>query len=141
MNPPCVAIVGASGAVGAEMLAVLEQRRFPVGELRLLASARSAGRTLRFAGAEHAVAELCEDSFAGVDFALFSAGGLKHWAPRRLTPAIFFARVAALMLAYTGARGHWGRGRSNDDEHHLPACPERRYGEDYALSPSRSTGP
>ena len=70
-----LAIAGATGAVGAEMLKCLEQRDFPVGKLTLLASARSAGRTLHFRGEEITVQELGHDSFAGVDIALFSAGG------------------------------------------------------------------
>ena len=70
-----VAIVGATGAVGVEMIKVLERRNFPVGTLRLLASARSAGKTQTFKGTTVTVEELTEDSFAGVDIALFSAGG------------------------------------------------------------------
>lgn len=70
-----VAIVGATGAVGVEMIQVLERRNFPVEELRLLASARSAGKKLSFRGEEQTVQELREDSFAGIDVALFSAGG------------------------------------------------------------------
>ncbi len=69
-----VAIVGASGAVGVEMMRVLERRQFPLRELRLLASARSAGRKLPFQGQEIAISELTPASFSGVDFALFSAG-------------------------------------------------------------------
>ncbi|MBE2180103.1 MAG: aspartate-semialdehyde dehydrogenase [Chthoniobacterales bacterium] len=78
-----VAIAGATGAVGIEMLRVLERRDFPVGRLTLLASARSAGMTLDFRGEPVGVAELTPDSFAGVDFALFSAGGSisKEFAP------------------------------------------------------------
>ena len=70
-----IAIVGATGAVGVELLDVLERRAFPVGNLRLLASSRSAGKTLRFRGVEHAVEQLRDDSFAGIDVAFFSAGG------------------------------------------------------------------
>jgi len=69
-----VAVVGATGAVGVEMIKVLERRNFPVGKLVLLASARSAGKTLPFHGKPVTVEELTEDSFAGVDIALFSAG-------------------------------------------------------------------
>jgi aspartate-semialdehyde dehydrogenase len=78
-----VAVVGATGAVGVEMARCLEQRNFPVRELRLLASQRSVGKTQRFRGRDVAVAELTEDSFAGVDIALFSAGGSisKRFAP------------------------------------------------------------
>jgi aspartate-semialdehyde dehydrogenase len=70
-----VAVVGATGAVGTDMLNVLEARGFPVGELTLLASARSAGKTLQFKGKEYTIKELKADSFTGVDIALFSAGG------------------------------------------------------------------
>ena len=70
-----VAIVGATGAVGIEMLKTLENRNFPVSELSLLASKRSAGKKLTFKGKEIAVQELTMDSFKGVDVALFSAGG------------------------------------------------------------------
>ena len=74
-NPPHLAIVGATGAVGEEMLKCLEQRDFQIGELTLLASARSAGKTLGFRGEEHVIKELRHDSFSGIDVALFSAGG------------------------------------------------------------------
>ena len=70
-----VAIVGASGAVGVEMLRVMERRNFPVASLRLLASPRSAGKTLAFRGEEHTVEPLHLNSFEGIDIALFSAGG------------------------------------------------------------------
>ncbi|MFO7822103.1 MAG: aspartate-semialdehyde dehydrogenase [Lentisphaeria bacterium] len=69
-----VAIAGATGAVGQEMLLTLERHKFPVDELKLLASARSVGKEMEFAGRKIAVEELTKDSFAGVDFALFSAG-------------------------------------------------------------------
>ena len=70
-----IAIVGATGAVGLELLDVLERRAFPVGSLRLLASARSAGKKLQFRGDDIEVQELCENSFSGIDIAFFSAGG------------------------------------------------------------------
>ncbi|MGC3991288.1 MAG: aspartate-semialdehyde dehydrogenase [Chthoniobacteraceae bacterium] len=78
-----VAIVGATGAVGIEMIKVLERRNFPVGKLTLLASARSAGKELPAFGENVKVTELREDSFDGVDIALFSAGGgiSKQYAP------------------------------------------------------------
>jgi aspartate-semialdehyde dehydrogenase len=78
-----VAIVGASGAVGVELVRCLEERGFPVSELRLFASARSAGKTLQFRGNPVRIAELDEHSFHGVDLALFSAGGAtsKRYAP------------------------------------------------------------
>lgn len=78
-----VAIVGATGAVGEEMRRVLEQRDFPVKDIRLLASERSAGRRLTFKRVGIAVKELTKDSFKGIDIALFSAGGSisKEFAP------------------------------------------------------------
>src|SRR6202167_4965740 len=72
---PHVAVVGATGAVGIEMIKTLEKRNFPVGQLTLLASARSAGKKLKFHGKEIAIKELTKDSFAGIELALFSAGG------------------------------------------------------------------
>lgn len=82
-SAPVVAIVGATGAVGVELIRCLEERRFPLSELRLFASARSAGKTLPFRKQPLAVRELQEDSFRGVDIALFSAGGStsKRFAP------------------------------------------------------------
>lgn len=70
-----IAIVGATGAVGIEMIRCLERRDFPVGQLRLLASARSAGKKLNFRGEDVVIEELTPRSFAGVEIALFSAGG------------------------------------------------------------------
>ena len=78
-----VAVVGATGAVGQQMISLLEERNFPVGKLKLLASARSAGKTVRFKGEDVTIEEAKPESFAGVDFALFSAGGAvsKELAP------------------------------------------------------------
>ena len=70
-----VAIVGATGAVGEELLGVMERRSFPVGNLKLLASARSAGKPMEFRGKEYSVEALRVNSFEGVDIAFFSAGG------------------------------------------------------------------
>ena len=70
-----VAVAGATGAVGNQMIRCLEEADFPVSSLKLLASARSVGRMLRFKGELIAVEELAEDSFKGIDIALFSAGG------------------------------------------------------------------
>jgi aspartate-semialdehyde dehydrogenase len=70
-----VAIAGATGAVGVEIIKTLEKRNFPVNTLRLLASSRSAGKTMTFKGKEIMVEELTHDSFDGIDIALFSAGG------------------------------------------------------------------
>src|SRR3979411_1025180 len=74
-NDPVIAIAGVTGAVGAELIATLERRRFPVRKLKALASARSAGKTLDFRGQKIVIEELAENSFEGVDIALFSAGG------------------------------------------------------------------
>ena len=70
-----VAVAGATGAVGVEMVKTLEKRNFPVKNLRLLASARSAGKTMKFRGEDIVIEELTENSFKGIDVALFSAGG------------------------------------------------------------------
>lgn len=78
-----VAVVGATGAVGSEMISILEARDFPVKELRLFASERSEGKTIDFHGKPVTVRTLGEDVFDGIDIALFSAGGdrSKHFAP------------------------------------------------------------
>jgi aspartate-semialdehyde dehydrogenase len=78
-----VAVVGATGVVGRTMTQVLLEREFPVAELRLLASERSAGRTLSIDGRTHEVREATADAFEGVDIALFSAGA---GASRELAP-------------------------------------------------------
>lgn len=70
-----VAVVGATGAVGAQMLQTLENRDFPIAKLTLLSSSRSAGKKLTFKGEEYTVQEAKPESFEGVDIALFSAGG------------------------------------------------------------------
>ena len=70
-----VAVVGATGAVGNEMVATLEQRKFPVKKLTLLASSRSVGKTLTYKGVDVSVEELKEDSFKDIQIGLFSAGG------------------------------------------------------------------
>jgi aspartate-semialdehyde dehydrogenase len=80
---PTVAIAGVTGAVGAEFIACLNQRNFPVGGLKALASARSAGKTLDFRGETVVIEELSETALQGVDIALFSAGSgpSKTFAP------------------------------------------------------------
>ncbi|MGH8190685.1 MAG: aspartate-semialdehyde dehydrogenase [Rhodanobacteraceae bacterium] len=79
-----VAVVGATGAVGETLLAILDEREFPVGELVPLASERSAGGTLKFRGKQVTVRELAACDFAGIDIAFFSAGGAvsREHAPR-----------------------------------------------------------
>ena len=78
-----VAVVGATGAVGRRMISTLEERDFPVAQLTLLASSRSAGQTLGYRGQQVTVQELNADSFQGIDIALFSAGAgvSKKYAP------------------------------------------------------------
>lgn len=78
-----VAVVGATGAVGETLLKLLDERNFPIGELRLLSSVRSAGKKIKFKGQEIIVQEATENSFEGIDIALFSAGGgvSKKFAP------------------------------------------------------------
>lgn len=84
MSPLNVAIVGATGAVGQEFLRLFEQRNFPVGSLKLLASERSVGKTYTFKGAEVAVQKLEASAFDGVDVAFFSAGASRS---REFAPA------------------------------------------------------
>jgi aspartate-semialdehyde dehydrogenase len=79
-----VAVVGATGAVGQEFLRLFESRNLPIGELRLLASARSAGKTLPFKGRDIEIREATPEAFEGVDLAFFSAGGA---CSRELAPA------------------------------------------------------
>ena len=78
-----VAIVGATGAVGQTFLDILSERNFPIDNLKLLASSRSAGKKIEYKGKEYTVEELTHDSFNGVDIALFSAGASrsKEFAP------------------------------------------------------------
>jgi aspartate-semialdehyde dehydrogenase len=83
-RPVRVAVLGATGAVGAELLRLLDARDFPLaGDPVVLASARSAGRTVRFRGRDLVVQEVTADAFEGIDIALFSAGGERSrtWAP------------------------------------------------------------
>lgn len=86
-SPKHLAIVGATGAVGIEMMRVLERRNYPTASLRLLASPRSAGKCLEFRGEKIVVEPLGEKSFDGVDIALFSAGGgiSRDFAPVAVT--------------------------------------------------------
>jgi aspartate-semialdehyde dehydrogenase len=95
---PVVAIAGATGAVGVELMACLEQRKFPLSELRLLASARSAGKMMKFRGADVAVQELTDESLKGVDIALFSAGGAQS---KRFAPAA--VRAGAVVVDNSSA--------------------------------------
>ncbi len=78
-----IAIVGATGAVGQEMMEILEERNFPVREIKLLASERSAGKELEYKGNKIKVEKLGNNSFENIDIALFSAGGSRsrEYAP------------------------------------------------------------
>ncbi len=78
-----IAILGATGAVGQTMIKVLEEREFPIDEIRLLASPRSAGKELEYMGIKYKVEPVSPEAFEGIDIALFSAGGSrsKEWAP------------------------------------------------------------
>jgi aspartate-semialdehyde dehydrogenase len=93
-----VAVVGATGAVGQTMLAILEQRQFPIETLHVLASERSAGEAIEFAGKKITVQDLATFDPAGVDFALFSAGGgiSKQYAP-------LFAAAGAIVIDNSSA--------------------------------------
>jgi len=83
MTPKVVAVAGATGLVGNRMLQMLEERNYPIKSIKLLASERSRGKTLMFRGEMLPVEVLAEDSFKGVEVALFSAGGgtSKKFAP------------------------------------------------------------
>ncbi|MFY8207345.1 MAG: aspartate-semialdehyde dehydrogenase [Arenimonas sp.] len=93
-----VAVVGATGAVGQTMLAILQERRFPVGTLHVLASERSAGEQIEYDGRKITVQDLAAFDPAGVDFALFSAGGSisKEYAPK-------FAAAGAIVIDNSSA--------------------------------------
>src|SRR5689334_100729 len=93
-----VAVVGATGAVGSQMIECLEERNFPVGKIKYLASGRSAGQILEFKGKPVVVEELASDSFAGIDIALFSAGGERS---REFCPAA--ARAGAVCIDNSSA--------------------------------------
>ncbi|MDR1016428.1 MAG: aspartate-semialdehyde dehydrogenase [Coriobacteriales bacterium] len=95
---PVIAVCGATGAVGREMLKVLEQRDFPATQVRALASARSAGSNLAFKGGTLEVEEMTEASFVGVDIALFSAGNA---ISERFRPAVLDA--GAVMIDNSSA--------------------------------------
>jgi len=96
-----IAVVGATGAVGRRMLATLEERNFPVGRLSALASARSVGQRLPFRGGVAEVKELREDSFMGIDIALFLLGVL---LVRNMPPSLLSRVVLLLIIA---VRGEW----------------------------------
>ncbi|TMC49757.1 MAG: aspartate-semialdehyde dehydrogenase [Chloroflexi bacterium] len=84
-HAPRIAVIGATGAAGSTVLRILEERHFPIGELRALASVRSAGMTVGFGGAPVTVAEVTDDSLRGIDIAFFAAGSA---AARRFAPVV-----------------------------------------------------
>ena len=96
--PTTIAIVGATGAVGQELLTVLAERGFPARSLRPLASARSAGKTITFRGESIRIEELTADSFSGIEIAFFSAGGS---VSREFAPAA--VRAGAVVIDNTSA--------------------------------------
>ncbi len=93
-----VAVAGATGAVGNQMITCLEERDFPVKEITFLASSRSAGKKLKFRGDQVVVQEMTEDSFEGIDIALFSAGGSTS---ERFAP--FAARAGCVVIDNSSA--------------------------------------
>ena len=97
-DPLNVAVMGATGAVGGVMLQILEERDFPIASLKLLASSRSAGKTLAFKGEPHVVEELTDDSFEGIDLVLSSAGGS---VSKRFLPAA--VKAGAVCIDNTSA--------------------------------------
>ncbi len=88
MNQVTVAILGATGAVGQEMMKILAERDFPVGKLKLLASRRSVGKIFQFKGQDIAVEEACDEAFQGVDIVL---GAAENDIAKRFAPAIVAA--------------------------------------------------
>jgi aspartate-semialdehyde dehydrogenase len=97
-NDPVIAIAGVTGAVGAELIATLNKRRFPMGKLKALASARSAGKTLEFRGQTIVIEELGDESFEDVDIVLFSAGAS---VARKFAPAA--VRAGAVVIDNSSA--------------------------------------
>ena len=100
MKKPNLAILGATGAVGAEFITLIEERNFPYENLKLLASARSAGTELTVNGKTYVVEEAKPESFDGIDIALFAGGSIsKTLAPELLN--------AVLLLLITPVHSVW----------------------------------
>ena len=95
---PCIAIVGATGAVGKEFLTILDERKFPIGHLRLMASSRSVGKKMTFRGREYVVEDLEKADPSGIDIALFSAG-----ASTSRAHAARFAAAGAMIVDNSSA--------------------------------------
>ncbi|MBN1688773.1 MAG: aspartate-semialdehyde dehydrogenase [Candidatus Omnitrophica bacterium] len=98
MKPLRVAVLGVTGAVGQEFLSILEERKFPISELRLLASKRSAGKEVKFRDKQYKIEEATPDSFQGIDLVLSSAGGS---VSRALAPHA--VRAGAVVVDNTSA--------------------------------------
>ena len=101
MKTYTVAILGATGAVGQEMLNILEERNFPVGKLIPLASARSAGKTVKFKGEDVTIQLACDEAFEGVDIVLGAAENdiAQKWAPAIVAAgAVFVDNSSAFRL-------------------------------------------
>ena len=101
MKTYTVAVLGATGAVGQEMIRILQERNFPVGKLIPLASARSAGKTLTFRGEEVTIQEACDEAFQGVDIVLGAAENdiAEKWAPAIVAAgAVFVDNSSAFRL-------------------------------------------
>jgi aspartate-semialdehyde dehydrogenase len=116
-----LAILGATGAVGSTLLRVLEQRSFPLSDLRLLASPRSAGETRRYAGRELTVQSVGPGSFEGIDIAIFSAGATRsrEWAPQAVAAGAVvvdnssaFRMDEGVPLVVAGVNDHAARAHS-----------------------------
>ena len=100
-----VAVLGATGAVGQEMIKILQERNFPVGKLIPLASARSAGKTLKFNGEDVVIQEACNEAFTGVDIVLGAAENdiAKQFAPAIIAAgAVFVDNSSAFLLSHIG---------------------------------------
>ncbi len=106
-SQPILAVIGATGAVGREMLAILESRQFPPGDLRVMASGRSAGREIEYRGQTLTIEELTPDALRGIDLALFSAGGSisRDLAPVACGHGATVTEIDAAHLFYLMARG------------------------------------
>lgn len=99
-----VAIVGATGAVGQELLKVIDEHKFPYKSLKMLASSRSAGKIINFQGKDYVVEETTKESFEGVDLALFAGGlqavNLVSYAQSQVLLLLITALLSALKMMY-----------------------------------------
>ena len=108
MKQYTVAILGATGAVGQEMIRILQERNFPVGKLIPLASERSAGKTIQFQGKDVTIQLACDSAFEGVDIVLGAAENdiAKQFAPAIVKAgAVFVDNSSACIAYFTGEKG------------------------------------